>query len=205
MKRLAFIIGGVSLFAWGVSGALAGCGGDDGAAPIDSDGGGASTSSGGSSGAASSSGTASSSGNTGGDGGGLGDGGGGGDGGGDGGGGVVSNPGKISCGAAECTAATQICCRGFGGDAGCIGTSDNCQGSEIECDEKADCQGAEICCRGGQGRQRCGSAANCDGFGEAIVCKTNTECSDGGTCKEWSCGGGNIKIRSCTQPFQGCQ
>lgn len=207
MKRLAFIIGGVSLSTWGMSGALTACGGDDGVAPIDSDAGNTSSSGSSSSGAASSSG-----GSPGGDPGDAGPGDGGGDGGADGGGGaeggVQSNPSKITCGAVECTVGTQICCRPFTGDAGCIADNENCGGggAEIECDEKADCPNNEVCCGSSFNQDlRCESANACDGVGDFSACKTNAECAgiDGGTCKEWSCPGSR-KIRSCVLPFQGC-
>lgn len=204
MKRLTWIIGGVSLFAWGVSGAAAGCGGDDAMTPsVDPDGGSASTSSGGSSGTTSSSGassgTTSSSGSTSSNGGTGGDGGDGGDG-----GAGQSNPGKVTCGATECTVPAQFCCRGSG-DAGCVDASAFCIGADIECDEKADCPGAEICCRGGNsGSQRCNAtAAECTDPGEAIACKSNSDCPDAGTCTEWSCAN-NVKVRTCTMP-PGCQ
>jgi hypothetical protein len=205
MKRLAFIIGGVSLFAWGMSGALTACGGDDGAATVaDNDGGNTSTSSGGSSGAPSSSSGGSS--GTPGDGGGTGDGGDAGDASAEGGGGQ-SNPGKITCGSAECTLPTQICCRSFTGDAGCIPENDNCGGggTEVSCDEKADCPNNEVCCGSSFNQDlKCESPNSCDGFSDFTVCKLNSECSDGGTCKEWTCPG-NRKVRACAMPFAGCQ
>jgi hypothetical protein len=206
MKRLALIVGGVSLFAWGVFGALTACGGDDGTTAVtDTDAGGTSTSSGGSSGTPNTSSSGGSSGSPSDDGGT--DGGGGGDGGGEGGGGVQSNAGKVTCGAAECTLPAQYCCRSFTGDAGCIDDNDNCPGggAEINCDEKADCPGQEVCCGSSFNQdQRCESTNSCDGFSDFTICKVNAECTDGGTCKEWSCPGGR-KVRSCAMPFTGCQ
>lgn len=203
MKRVALLVGAVSLFAWGISGALAGCGGDDGAVADTSEAG-AASSSGGSSGTTSGS---SSGGSSTSSSGGTGDGGtdgGGGEGGTDGGGGFTSNPNRVTCGATECATPAQLCCRGFGGgDAGCVNTNANCQGNEIECDEKADCPTNEVCCQGINGN-RCNN--NCGG-GSFQTCKTNTEC-DGGQCKEWTCntagGGGTLKLRACAMPFAGC-
>lgn len=127
--------------------------------------------------------------------------GGGGDGGGD--GGSASNPGKVTCGAAECSVDTQICCRFFDGGTAC-NAGNNCPGgggtTELECDEKADCQGGDLCCQGFGGGTECKSG--CGNF-ETAICKSNAECADGGTCKQWACPG-NVTVRSCTMPFQGC-
>jgi hypothetical protein len=198
MKRIAFLFGGVSLFAWGLSGALAGCGTDDTPVNDTAGDGGTSTSSGGSSGATSSSGGSSSgaSSSGGSSSGSTGDGGGN-DGGADGG----STPNKIACGAAECTSPAQVCCRSFQ-DAGCINAADNCTGLKVECDEKADCTGGNVCCYGAFGAHSCDT--DCNGFGNFQICKTSTECADAGTCKEWSCPG-NFKVQACEKPFNGCQ
>lgn len=213
MKRYVLIISGGSLFAWGASAAVAGCGGEEAeVAPADSDGG--ASSSGGSSGTASSSGGSSgggSSSGTPGDGGG-GDGGGGDGGGGDGGGTFASNPGKITCGATECTSATQACCQGQGGDAGCVADNMKCGFAvRLECDEKADCDNGDICCASAfGGGTSCQPLKDCGGFGEFVTCKTSAECAgqDGGTCKEYSCDFGKqtAKIRGCENPSpQNCK
>lgn len=122
--------------------------------------------------------------------------------------GAISNPGKITCGAAECTIGTQLCCRGLN-DAGCIAENDNCQGAEIECDEKADCPDQDdSCCLDFAGigsglRARCEN--NC--MRRFQICKTAAECGDAG-CVEKTCGQGAnaIKIRTCGPVAgSGCQ
>jgi hypothetical protein len=208
MKRYVLIVAGGSLFAWGMSTAISGCGGEEEAAIPDADGGGAGSSSGGgSSGAASSSGGSSSGGTS--SSGGAGDGGGG-DGGGDATTGGPSNPGKTTCGTKECTSATETCCQSQN-DAGCIANNMNCGfgTASKECDEAADCQGGDICCQQGVSTE-CRPAKDCDGFGEFITCKTNTECAgqDGGTCKEWTCTffKTETKVRACENPSpQNCK
>lgn len=200
MKRMAFLLGGVALFAWGVAGALTACGGDDDAAVADNDAGStSSTSSGSSSGGTTSSSGGTSTSSSGGTGDGGGDAGGGNDGGGDSGGGFSSNPNKITCGSAECTVGTQQCCTSFT-DAGCIASGMNCQGLRAECDEKADCNALEVCCASFSTGGQC--MKDCKG-GSFQTCKTNTECASG-TCKVWTCTG-NVKIRACEAPFTGCQ
>jgi hypothetical protein len=101
--------------------------------------------------------------------------------------GSASNPGKVSCGASECTLGTQICCQSFN-DAGCIAQGANCSAVEVECDETADCPDGQRCCLersgSGSGRARCQKNCNAGRF----LCKTNAECGDA-ACTATSCFG----------------
>lgn len=189
MRTRFVIVTACALVGWAAGGALGGCSGDDGAtvAPPGDDGGGSSGTSGGSSGGTSGGTSGGSSG------GGVGDAGP--EGGSSSGG--ASNPGKISCGATECTVEDQICCRSTT-DAGCLEDNDDCLGAEIQCDETADCQQGQKCCFGpGGGGLRARCRNDCGG-GEARLCKTNTECGDGGSCTEKTCLG--QRLRTCGAP-----
>ncbi len=129
----------------------------------------------------------------------TGEGGGKGDGGGGGGG---SNPGQISCGAATCSAASQLCCDPLG-DAGpeCREAGANCNGLEFQCDETADCDAGNVCCLElAPPRARCRN--NCTGPGRYEECKLDSECGDGGACKAYTCQGG-VAVKTCKKP-PGC-
>jgi hypothetical protein len=203
MNHRIYIMVAACVMGGGAMVALNACGDDDAPiAPGGEDGGGSSGST--SSGATSSSGTSGTSGGTSGS-----TSSGGTDGGDDGGGSSgVSNPGKITCGASECTVGTQLCCRGVN-DAGCIADNDNCQGTEVECDEKADCpdQDDQCCLDFGGGGLRARCQGNCQA--RFRICKTAAECGDAGGCVEKTCGlGANaVKIRTCgpVVPGSGCQ
>jgi len=111
----------------------------------------------------------------------------------------------VTCGATECSVATDLCCRSLTGDAGCVAKNGDCQGAEITCDEAADCDQGKKCCLGfsiGSG----GGGAKCSTKCDAIqLCTTNAECGDAGACALRTCGSGQFSqtIRMCgTRP--GC-
>jgi hypothetical protein len=195
MKRLAWLATSGLLVAYGLAGALGGCGneaeipaagddaGDD-AASASSSSGSTSSSGGSSSGdvedaatdAAADSGDAGSTGDA-----------------------DVTNPNVIACGSQQCNAATQVCCQTLN-DAGCQAPDAPCQGVKSACDEAADCPGAEVCCAAqlGFGGAACDTA--CTGQ-ERQLCKTNAECADG-PCYVNTCTGGR-KVQSCSK-LPGC-
>jgi hypothetical protein len=199
MKRIIWLTGMSGLVAWGLAGAIAGCGGGDATIPPGED-------------ASSPEGSTPSPSTPGTDSGAPGDAaqpgsdGGGGDAGASDSSATTSNPNKISCGAAECNVQNQLCCRSLlidgGSSLACIDSNNgNCAGSELECDEKADCTGGDICCtnQGGFG-SRCDNG--CSGQ-NVQLCKTNAECpGDGGACKSFTCAGGRT-VQACEAPV-GC-
>jgi hypothetical protein len=190
MKRLAWLATSGLLVAYGLAGALAGCGSDDEVPAASGDDAGddaASASS--SSGSTSSSGGSSS--------------------------GEVdaaadaqvdppssSNPGKLTCGATECDLATAdtYCCLRAVGDAGCETANNACNGgAKLNCDEPADCPNANenVCCMraGGAGggavaSSQCADACN-NGF---VLCKTAADCGDAGACNEKTCFGAKVSV-----------
>jgi hypothetical protein len=122
------------------------------------------------------------------------------------GGGSGSNPGKITCGAAQCNATDQTCCDPIGDAAPYCrdaGTPGFCQGVTYRCDEKADCADGGICCYdfGGGVDTQCRAACN---FGRVQACKTSAECTEGDAgCRQYTCFGGLV-VQTCVRP-QGCQ
>lgn len=111
----------------------------------------------------------------------------------------ASNPGKITCGGAECDSTTQVCCIRFSIDAGVTRSCtapNGCQGGATsECDEKADCPQNQRCCFGQGFRGQCQNT--CQGGIQA--CKTNPECGDGGACGTYTCPQ-NVVVQTCTKP-----
>ena len=208
MKRASVITVAVGLISCAVMATIAACGSDGEEVPDPDSGNASSTSSssgassGASSSGASSSGASSSgsSGTDGGDGGVK-------EGGGGEGGTTGSNPGKVTCGTAECaTGGATICCEKTAQDGGvtrtCEATCDGFGSYDLRCDEKADCpNAADKCCLGFQGAM-CND--NC-GFGQnpgVQLCKTNAECGDAGACNVKTCLGRQRSV--CGTPT-GCQ
>ena len=105
----------------------------------------------------------------------------------------MSNPGKISCGAATavCDAGTENCCwPDYDAGAGKCAPTDTCQNGpggdvySVRCDERADCETGNLCCLG-FGETIC--TDDC-GNGQGIqVCKTNAECVNDAGCALGTC------------------
>jgi hypothetical protein len=210
MRRFALLLAASGLLGWGAAGALGACGGDAGEAAAQHDSGGTEESSSGSSvPSGSSSGTssgdpipddasASSSGAT-----------------------PTSNPGKLTCGAAECDAGGGgggggvVCCER---DAGPVCTfSNNCNGNRyrISCDEPGDCSVGTFrrkCClrfdNGVADSQQCSGGGGGPGGGNTCgnngveICKTAEDCGDAGVCNLKRCGGRELFV--CGSPAS-CQ
>lgn len=202
MRRVFWLGVGGALVAWGLSGALGGCGGDsaaiadgDAGAGASSSGDPASSTSSSSGGSSSSSSSSSSSGDL--------------DGGLDGGGdassssssGGTSTPGTVPCGTTSCTLANDFCCS-RPTDGGVTSTCDTtCKGTttfSLRCDEGADCGDAGArCCLGFTGTY---CASGC--ISGVRLCKTTADCGDAGACAEKTCG--SRKLFVCGTP-SACQ
>ncbi len=122
-----------------------------------------------------------------------------------------SNPGKVTCGAAECDLdAGQECCDTVTNDAGVqkcgfSGAGSFCMlGAPEACDEKADCTGANICC---MQFLPLGIETSClptciTGAERYQACKTSAECESGtGPCATYTCKNGET-VQSCTKPVE---
>lgn len=119
--------------------------------------------------------------------------------------GPASNPGKVSCGAAECGIPESFCCDGT--DPRCVQTTGGaCESAAVflRCDEPADCAGAQRCCLG----FGLGNGSHCaDDCGTAALrlCKTSTDCGGAGSCRDVACtvsGLGTKSYRSCNTTSQ---
>jgi hypothetical protein len=117
-------------------------------------------------------------------------------------------PNQISCGTATCNSTTQKCCTTFEMGSlvsSCIATADDCQGGAQACDDKTDCPAGQICCAGGGGGGGGGGGfgatcvTNCNGI---QICKAANECTDGGTCQQYTCF--NRQVSLCRKPQFGC-
>jgi hypothetical protein len=117
---------------------------------------------------------------------------------------VVSNKGKVSCGATTCDVSVpQTCCSTDTAPlTGTCGTPDACPEFDAQCDEAADCKGGDICCFG-FGKFYCTDAATCGAEGQNIrICKTDAECAgdlNGTTCAAETCSieGKSTPVRMC--------
>lgn len=187
MNRVAVIGASCMLLGAGILAALGGCGSDEAVTDTpdaDVDGTGSSTSSSGGSTSSSSSSSSSST------------------------GGLASNPGKVTCGASECDSGINagggdpLCC--WPGDASptCVADNGACpNGHRIRCDEPLDCNQGRRCCLdpsgggGGAGAAEC--SGTCNAQDELDLCKDNTQCGDGGTCRQVTCNDGGRTYRTC--------
>ncbi|HEY3352429.1 MAG TPA: hypothetical protein VGQ83_04205 [Polyangia bacterium] len=101
----------------------------------------------------------------------------------------------VACGNTSC-AAPEVCCQTLGG-ASCTAAG-GCQGLALSCDGPEDCaSGTPVCCGhlgGGGGGTQCVADGACTGggFTSGVVCHSNADCPNGGTCT--SIPMGNIRI-----------
>jgi hypothetical protein len=124
----------------------------------------------------------------------------------------ASNPGKVTCGAAECDAGInagngdpQCCYRAADAatPSACVANGAACTqgGHRLRCDEPADCDPGDRCCidtsgGGGGGGATASCQGNCNAQDELDLCKDNSQCGDGGTCRQVTCNNGRV-YRTC--------
>jgi hypothetical protein len=115
---------------------------------------------------------------------------------------VVSNPGQVSCGEAECSLPAEACCATLTTTT-CQAPGASCEGGVQRCDEAADCESGDVCClRLDPDKPEATCEAGCiRGSSRLQICKTDAECAEG-TCYVNRCAGGVI-YRACTA-IQGC-
>jgi hypothetical protein len=98
-----------------------------------------------------------------------------------------STPGYVMCTGSPCDAGR--CCYGNAAGIECIPFTTNCVGTEVDCDEPADCIGG-VCCLGPDPSNSLFPSMVCASScpsGSVVVCKTNADCG-GGQCVPVTCG-----------------
>jgi hypothetical protein len=88
--------------------------------------------------------------------------------------------GTVPCGAATCTASSQVCCYGGGVNPACT-AKNGCTGTAIDCRSTSNCQDGEICCLGVHGAT---AAATCTLSGS---CTGVRLCADGDCAANETC------------------
>ncbi|WP_394848266.1 hypothetical protein LZC95_12470 [Pendulispora brunnea] len=124
----------------------------------------------------------------------------------------ASDPKSLRCGNTRCNTDDQFCCVQDDGGAACASDSDGgaCNGgTEIGCDEQADCDEGEVCCgtaKLGEVTVECAPPTSCNNpFENRRICKTDAECGDAGACVTQPCKGiivstcGGIPPSACTR------
>jgi hypothetical protein len=110
-------------------------------------------------------------------------------------------PGQIKCGASSC-GTPNVCCSDT---SECKPSADQCPKEVIACDELADCAQGKCCAESTEEfRFSTYCRPTCiTNLPRVQVCVSDQECGTG-TCKEWSCGGFDMKgIKTCA-PLGAC-
>jgi hypothetical protein len=116
---------------------------------------------------------------------------------------LISNPGRVSCGEAECSLPAEACCATLTTTT-CQAPGASCEGGGVQrCDEAADCEGGNVCClRLDPDKPEATCEPGCiRGASRLQLCKTDAECPEG-TCYVNRCAGG-VVYRACAA-IQGC-
>ncbi len=83
----------------------------------------------------------------------------------------------VNCGAAACTAPTNVCCRAQPfGPGQCIRPGGPCATQKFACDDPADCAAGLVCCVVPNAGSSCVTAAACTGQGGAQGCQMKSDC-----------------------------
>lgn len=111
--------------------------------------------------------------------------------------GPTVSPGKVTCGSSSC-ASPNVCCSDTNE---CKPSADACPNEVLACDEVADCAQGK-CCAEESTTQKLHFSTYCrptciTNLPRVQVCVSDGECASG-TCKDWSCGGFDMKgVKTC--------
>ncbi len=114
----------------------------------------------------------------------------------------------IACGGTACDPATQECCLNGGGTLSCVDRPNGCSnGTDIFCDDPAQCPGGGTCWVCARGGALLGTSCNyqadivandhCDMTTARALCHRDAQCSGGLTCQPFDAGAGAPALMAC--------